>query len=644
MEWKRCAAALLALSLFTASPAALAAEGPLPETSSAVESAPPREGPAPAEGSGPAADTPPAESGLHTEAEPPVPGAPEAPEESAAPEGPAESPEESIPEEGSLPGGTLPSGEPEKAAESIAGSVGDLLETQEHGAYLTGYRDGTFHPAGQITRAEAAQLFYNLLRAEPELTADFSDIGTDRWYTRPVRALASLGAILGYSDGTFRPEENITRAEFVTIASRFSTLLEGEVRFSDVSGTSWARNYIASACAHGWVSGYPDGTFRPNGNITRSEAVQVLNSMLGRSPDAYVSAIYYTVEFDDVARTHWAYAQICEAATPHGYTVEAGAERWTLPDRYDGTGWALSEGLVRYEDPEGGWLKGFEPVGGYTYYFDPDTGELQTGWQTIGGSHYLLPGMDQAEEALRVDELLTATNFTASNRTFGDIEYITVHYTATPNDTALGECQYFQKEYRGASAGYFVDENSIWRCVADRDVSWHCGNDVYYHDECRNYNSIGIEMCSRKTDSANASSPYDPDWYFAQGTIDRTAALVRELMMKYGVPLEHVIRHNDVSHKTCPAPFVNDFSAWQDFLTLVSQEQTDYTGAYEAEVTAGALNVRTGPGKSYEIAAELKKGDRVTVLEETGTDADSEGRWVRTGQGWISYPYLCRLG
>ena len=110
------------------------------------------------------------------------------------------------------------------------------------------------------------------------------------------------------------------------------------------------------------------------------------------------------------------------------------------------------------------------------------------------------------------------------------------------------------------------------------------------------------------------------------------------------MPLEHVVRHNDVSHKTCPAPFVNDFSAWQDFLGLVCQGETDYTGAYEAEVTAGALNVRTGPGKSYGIADELKKGDRVTVLEETGTDADPEGRWVRTERGWISYPYLCRLG
>ena len=618
MKWKRRAAALLAFSLLLASPNALALEDFTPAPASSPASL---------------------ESAV-SEAEPPPPES--IPAESGTEEEPASLPEESAPQTEAPP---LQTGE--KTTDNICNAVGDLLETEDHAAYLSGYSDGTFYPAGQITRAEAAQLFYNLLREGPQLTADFSDIGVNRWYTVPVRALASLGAIQGYSDGTFRPDDNITRAEFVTIASRFSAMAEGELKFSDVGEQSWARKYIVSACAHGWISGYPDGTFRPNGNITRAEAVKVMNAMLGRSADAFVKTIYYTVEFGDVARTYWAYPEICEAATPHHYKVENGAEHWTLPDRYDGTGWVLSEGLVRYQDPKGnGYLRGFQPVGSYTYYFDEATGELQTGWKELNGKHYLLPSMDQAEteSGLEIHELLTETNFTASNRTFGDIEYITVHYTAVPNDTAKGECQYFQTEYRGASAGYFVDENGVWRCVADRDVSWHCGNDVYYHDECRNYNSVGIEMCSKKIDAAHASSPYDSDWYFAEETMENTAVLVRDLMMKYGVPLEHLVRHNDVSHKTCPAPFVNDFSAWQGFLDRVSEYETDYTGAYEAEVTAGQLNVRAAPGKNHAVVEVLKKGDTVVVLEETGTDGDSEGRWARVEQGWVSYPYLCRLG
>lgn len=601
MEWKHFTAVLLSLSLLFFSPAALAAERVVSPLKS--------------------------EASSHAE-ELPL-------EEKALP------PEESTTEEASP---LLEDKEPVKEAETICTAVGDLLETEKHDAYLSGYSDGTFRPKGNITRAEAAQLFYNLLREEPALTADFSDIGTSRWYTVPVRALASLGAIKGYEDGGFHPEANITRAEFVTIASRFSAIREGETVFPDVEN-HWAKRYIASACAQGWLSGYPDGTFRPNGNITRAEAVRVMNAMLGRVPDAYVQNIYYTVEFDDVARTYWAYPHICEAATSHEYTRENGEEHWDLPDRYDGTGWTLSQGLVCYEDPETGeLLRGFQSIGSYTYYFDPETGEARTGWQVIDGNHYLLPDMNQESGALQVSELLTQTNFTASNRSFGDIQYITVHYTAVPNDTARGECQYFETAYRGASAHYFVDENGPWRCVADRDVSWHCGNDVYYHDSCRNYNSIGIEMCSKKIDAAHASSPYDPDWYFAEGTVENTVLLVRELMMKYGVPLEHVVRHNDVSHKTCPAPFVNEFSAWQDFLDQLSDYQTDYDGAYPAEVTATQVNLRQGPGTGYEVVKVLKKGDQVTVWEETGTDGDSQGRWARVDGGWISYPYLCRLG
>lgn len=536
-----------------------------------------------------------------------------------------------------------PEESPPEGGETLCLQVGDLLRTEDHASYLSGDPDGSIRPDGPISRAEAAQLFYRLLREEPEPTAAFSDV-KEEWYAQAVNALASLGALKGYDDGTFRPQEKITRAEFITVAAQFSALLQGEVSFSDVGEDHWAGKYISSAVANGWLSGYPDGTFRPGREISRAEAVTVINAMLGRRPEPSLREMVLPVRFPDVSREHWAFPQLCEAAVSHQYALQEEGERWTDPSPELLGGWDESEGVLRYRDYyTGEFYTGFHVLDGYTYYFDPETGGLMTGWQVIGGKNYLLPGRDQAGQALEIGELLTQVNYNVSNREAEDIRYITVHYTATPGDTALGECQAFRTTYRAASAHYFVDESSIWRCVRDKDVSWHCGNSYYTHEDCRNSNSIGIEMCCRKEDAAHHDSAYDPDWYFMPGTVENTAALVRELMMKYGVPLENVVRHNDVSHKTCPAPYVNDFSAWQEFLQIVSEYQTDYDGSYQAQVTANLLNVRSGPGTDNSLVRVLNKGDVVTVLEEYGNDGQPQRRWARVEDGWVSYQYLCRL-
>lgn len=532
--------------------------------------------------------------------------------------------------------------EEEKPGSSLCEKPGDLLETEEHISYISGYENGTFRPAGQITRAETAKLFYSLLREKPELTAGFSDVPESAWYYTPVCALASLGVLNGYPDETFRPGRGITRAEFVTIASKFSTLLPGDVQFSDVEKGHWARKAIASCAAYGWVNGYQDGTFRPDAKITRAEAVKILNAILGRSADPSVVRLYYAKEFPDVSRSYWAYGEICEAATTHEYTAKGRGEVWICPDNYDGTGWVYEEGLTAYEDPETGEkLTGFQPIGDYTYYFDPETGALQTGWKVIDGKHYLLPARNQSAGALQINELLSLTNYNRANRGFDGVKYITVHYTAEPGDTARGECQSFYSVYQAASAHFFVDGTSIWRCVLDRDISWHCGSSTYYHDFCRNTNSIGIEMCCRKS-STYTLSAYDDDWYFASGTVDNTAALVRQLMMQYGIPLENVVRHNDVSHKVCPAPYVNSFSAWQSFLKRVDQGKTDYQGSYTARITADSVTVHSGPGAGYSIVKTLSKDTLVTVLEERGKDVISGGRWAKTPEGWVHYAYISR--
>ena len=542
------------------------------------------------------------------------------------------------------PGADDPQGEPEqdeKPFPNLCEQVGDLLETEIHNAYISGYKGGNFRPEGKITRAETAQLFYSLLKEKPEITAGFDDVPDIGWYSTQVRTMASLGAISGYPDGSFRPNRNITRAEFVSIASRFSAFLEGEMSFSDMGEASWAERAVSTAVAHGWVAGYENGTFRPNNFISRAEAVVILNAMLERRADADAVLIHRTVEFEDVARTYWAYPAISEAATDHDYTKTAGGEIWNFDDRYDGTAWVtLEDGGITYQ-PEGEPLTGFQHILNYTYYFDPETGVLQTGWKVIDGKHYLLPEKGQESHPLQMNEKLTKVNYNTGNRGFREIDYITVHYTADIGASAHEECLSFEDRYRGASAHFFVDETGVWRCVQDRDISWHCGSDVYYHDSCRNTTSVGIEMCCYKR-STYTTSAYDSDWYFAEKTVENTAALVREMMMRYGVPLENVVRHNDVSHKVCPAPYVNSFSAWQAFLKKVGENKVNYDGSYEARVTQPTVTVYSGPGFTYSSVATLKKDDIVTVYEERGQDPVGSGRWVRIQNGWIIYAYISR--
>ena len=606
MIWKRLSACLLIFAcLSVCAPAASAAEDDFTEPPVPL---------ALSEEADPAEDAP-------EETDPEQPETDETPEES-------EQPEEDEPEEGS----SFP---------ILCETVGDLLETELHNSYISGYKDGTFRPEGKITRAETAQLFYSLLKEKPVLTVSFADVPDNAWYSTQVRALASLGAISGYPGGLFQPNKNITRAEFVSIAARFSAPQTGDVKFPDLSYAAWAEPAVSSAVAHGWVTGYRDGTFRPNAFITRAEAVVLLNAMLGRRADANAARIPRTVEFTDVSQKYWGYLSISEAATKHDYTRESGAESWLFSDWYDGSDWVtLEDGGITYQ-PEGEPLTGFQQIESYTYYFDPATGKLQTGWKVIDGKHYLLPEKGQENHPLRMNEKLTKVNYNTASRGFREINYITVHYTADIGATAHEECLAFEDRYRAASAHFFVDETGVWRCVRDKDISWHCGADTYYHDFCRNATSIGIEMCCYKGSTYSVSA-YDSDWYFADKTVENTAALVREMMMRYGVPLENVVRHNDVSHKVCPAPYVNSFSAWQGFLKKVSQNKVNYDGSYEARITQPTVTVYSGPGFGYSTVTTLKKDNTVTVLEERGQDISGSGRWVRIKNGWILYAYISR--
>ena len=175
----------------------------------------------------------------------------------------------------------------------------------------------------------------------------------------------------------------------------------------------------------------------------------------------------------------------------------------------------------------------------------------------------------------KVNKLLTPYNFTDRN-SVGRIKYIVIHYVGALGG-AKANCQYYAGQYIGASAHYFVGfDGEIWRSVEDADVAWHCGAKSYKHGECRNSNSIGIEMCVRKRSTASMGAT-DKDWYFEDATVESAVELTRYLMDKYGVPASNVIRHYDVTGKICPNPYVYNCTqhVWDEFKKKISGSTAD---------------------------------------------------------------------
>lgn len=204
------------------------------------------------------------------------------------------------------------------------------LVTDDHIAYVSGYPDGTFRPAGTLTRAEAAQIFYCLLQNKNYISSKyFSDVNHKDWYYTAVSCLASKGIVAGYPDGCYHPGWKVTRAEFCVMAAKFTSIKSGTVHFADVPTTHWAYKYIASAVAYGYISdGY--GYYYPNKPITRQEVVLFANNMTGRIPDEYfIDSNYGNLNsFSDVPRGSANYYAIMEAANNHTFVQKSGVETW----------------------------------------------------------------------------------------------------------------------------------------------------------------------------------------------------------------------------------------------------------------------------------------------------------------------------
>ena len=216
-----------------------------------------------------------------------------------------------------------------------ATGVPDKLNGDDHFAYVIGYPDGKVHPKGNISRAETATIFFRLLKADirdGNLTADndFSDVSDSQWHNKAISTMAKLGIVKGRRADSFDPDASITRAEFAAICARFNTKpVENSGSFSDISG-HWAENEIERAAAFGWISGYPDGTFRPDARITRAEAMTMINRVLCRMPQNESNLLDSMVTWPDNKPSDWHYLAVQEATNSHDFNRQGEVgESWT---------------------------------------------------------------------------------------------------------------------------------------------------------------------------------------------------------------------------------------------------------------------------------------------------------------------------
>ena len=208
--------------------------------------------------------------------------------------------------------------------------------TDDHYSYLIGYADGTVRPNGKITRAEVATIFFRLLDDDTRAKYwssknDFSDVSADKWYNNAVSTLSNMGVIGGYADGTFRPDAPISRAEFAKIAVSFTQNNGSAVYnyFTDVKTTDWFAPYVTAAKDAGLIEGYSDGSFKPESKITRAEACAIVNRTLGRKPSKAHMKISDRIDWPDVQTTDWFYEAIMEATNSHTCTMGDRVETWT---------------------------------------------------------------------------------------------------------------------------------------------------------------------------------------------------------------------------------------------------------------------------------------------------------------------------
>ena len=223
-----------------------------------------------------------------------------------------------------------------KPTVTIPDDVPTGLNGDDHYAYIVGYPNGNVEPNGNITRAEVATIFFRLLTEEVRTanstqSNSLSDVTRGQWFNHAVSTLSSMGIVKGHNDGTFAPNAPITRAEFAAIAARFDDKnRDTSSKFTDIA-SHWAKNEIGIAANKGWINGYPDGTFRPNQYITRAEAMTLVNRVLNRLPENSSDLLNSMIKWPDNSdASAWYYLAVQEATNSHYYkTKENKFEKWT---------------------------------------------------------------------------------------------------------------------------------------------------------------------------------------------------------------------------------------------------------------------------------------------------------------------------
>ena len=223
--------------------------------------------------------------------------------------------------------------------------IPEMLNGEDHYAYLLGYEDGTVRPNGSISRAEVATVLFRLLKDDvrtQNLTKDnaYSDVSDTAWYAAAVSTLSKMGVISGYPDGTFRPNAPITRAEFAAMIARFDeTAKSADTPFTDISG-HWAENAIGKAYGNGWVEGSSKTVFCPESNLTRAETATLLNRVLHRLPEKESDLLANQIAWPDNPETFWGYLTIQEATNSHEYERKADGVHETQTAKRENRDWS----------------------------------------------------------------------------------------------------------------------------------------------------------------------------------------------------------------------------------------------------------------------------------------------------------------
>ena len=341
-----------------------------------------------------------------------------------------------------------------------------------HAPLVRGYADGSFRPDAVVTRAEAVQMLYCALADCPEADLEFADAREEDWYY-PAFCTLCAGGVIVPEDGSVRPNESVTRGEFAEMLACFAPDTKQEQDFSDISAEDPLAEKVSKTVAAGWYYGYEDGTFRPEQKLTRAEATAVMNRVLHRSADEAIIEEWILSPFTDVDRTCWAYEDILEASLEHMCRQNEEGERW---EEYDISPLKREPGLCfvgleQYDIGEDGFPVTDTTVG--TLYYGPD-GRYTSGNEELDAyaknvlSVILTAGMTR-EEQLHAAFLYTRDSFTYLRRNYyalGDNSY-TEQEALTMFSTGRGNCYCF------AGVFYYLSRQLGYDSVAVSGVVGH---------------------------------------------------------------------------------------------------------------------------------------------------------------------------